>query len=132
MPTRGWHTTRSLISLGCILLAGCAMSAQSDSSRSAPTVDVTGTWWGEWPGSFATIPFTMTLKQVNADVTGDIAFGGGTQQHSMVSSGPINGAVSGDKFSFWSSRGAAGDATVRASEMLGSTRTGQPLVIRRQ
>ena len=131
MPTYGWHTTRSLIVLGCILLTGCA-TGQSDATKSPPTVDVTGTWAGEWPGSFATIPFTMTLKQVDADVTGDIAFGGRTQQHSMVSSGSINGAVSGDKFSFWSTRGAGGDTAVQATEMRGTTRTGQPLLIRRQ
>ena len=131
MRTCGWHTTRSLIVVGCILFTGCA-TAQSEATKSPPSVDVTGTWWGEWPGSFATIPFTMILKQVNADVTGDIAFGGGTQQHSMVSSGPINGSVSGDRFSFWSTRGAGGDTTVQATEMRGSTRTGQPLLMRRQ
>jgi hypothetical protein len=119
------------IALSCIVLTGCA-TGQSQSSKIAPTVDVTGTWAGEWPGSFATIPFTMTLKQANADVTGDIAFGGGTQQHSMVSSGPINGSVSGDTFSFWSPRGAGGDATVKATEMRGTTRTGQTLLMRRQ
>lgn len=43
----GWLT------IACVMFVGCA-TAQSESVKSAPTVDVTGIWTGEWPGSSAT------------------------------------------------------------------------------
>jgi Archaea-specific pyridoxal phosphate-dependent enzymes len=118
-----------LLAMACLSLVACG-TAQPEAPMSAPTVDVSGTWMGEWPSSFGQLPFRLTLKQVGANVTGDIAIIG-SQQHSMVSSGPVRGVVSGDRFTFTSPRGADGDTRVQGAEMRGTTGTGLPLMMRR-
>ena len=116
-----------LLAMACLSLVACG-TAQP---QAPPTVDVSGTWTGEWPSPFGLLPFRLTLTQVDANVTGDIAITG-SQLHSMVSSGPVRGVVSGDRFTFTSPRGADGDTRVQGAEMRGTTGSGRPLIMMRQ
>src|SRR5262245_33705447 len=103
----------TLLALALTMLVGCATSATK-----APSVDVTGTWAGDWVGAGAvgSGPVTMTLQQTGANVTGEIVAGGGSPF-----SGPVTGTVSGDALSF-SYRGGTGEFTIQGNEMSGSTR----------
>jgi len=104
----GWF-----VALASMLLLGCA------STRSAPpSVDVTGSWAGEWVGSGAvgSGQLTMTLQQSGASVTGNAVFTGGA---SSVS-GAVTGTVSGDECSI-NYKGGIAHLTVKGNEMSGSS-----------
>jgi len=102
-----------LLAITCITFVGCATG-----STKPPSVDVTGTWAGDWVGAGAvgSGPVTMTLQQTGANVTGEVVAGGGSPF-----SGPVTGTVSGDALSL-SYRGGTGEFTIKGNEMSGSTR----------
>jgi hypothetical protein len=102
---------RYLLVTACMIFLGCATAATKP-----PSVDVTGTWAGEWVGTVGSGPVTMTLQQTGGNVTGDLVAGGGSPF-----SGPVSGTVSGDTLSLFY-RGGSGDFTVKGNEMSGSTR----------
>ena len=106
-------TFRSLLVVACLSLIGCATG-----STKPPSVDVTGTWAGEWVGSGAvgSGQLTMTLQQSGASVTGNAVFTGGA---SSVS-GAVTGTVSGDECSI-SYKGGIAHLTVKGNEMSGSS-----------
>jgi hypothetical protein len=96
----------------CMTVIGCATAATHP-----PSVDVTGTWAGDWiglavPGNG---PVTLTLAQTGANVTGDVVLSIGSP-----SSGPVSGTVSGDELSI-SYRGGRAHFTVKGNEMTGSS-----------
>jgi hypothetical protein len=103
----------TLLVLALTMLVGCATSATK-----APSVDVTGTWAGDWVGAGAvgSGPVTLTLQQTGANVTGEAVAGGGSPF-----SGPVTGTVSGNALSL-SYRGGTGEFTVSGNEMTGATR----------
>jgi len=103
----------TLLALALTMLVGCATSATK-----APSVDVTGTWAGDWVGAGAvgSGPVTLTLQQTGANVTGEAVAGGGSPF-----SGPVTGTVSGNALSL-SYRGGTGEFTVNGNEMTGATR----------
>jgi len=107
MKTSDW-----LLAVALTMFVGCATGATK-----APSVDVTGTWAGDWVGAGAvgSGPVTMTLQQTGANVTGEVVAGGGSPF-----SGPVTGTVSGDALSL-SYRGGTGEFTVKGSEMTGTT-----------
>jgi hypothetical protein len=102
-----------LLAIACIAVVACATGPTKP-----PSVDVTGTWAGDWVGSAAigNGGVTMTLQQTGATVTGDVIMSGGSPF-----SGPLTGTVSGDVFSI-SYRGGSADLTVKGNEMSGFTR----------
>ena len=102
-----------LLAIMCITFVGCATGLTKP-----PSVDVTGTWAGDWVGAGAvgSGPVTMTLQQTGANVTGEMVAGGGSPF-----SGPVTGTVSGDALSL-SYRGGTGEFTIKGNEMSGSTR----------
>ena len=102
-----------LVAIACMTLVACATGPTKP-----PSVDVTGTWVGEWTGSAAigNGGVTMTLQQTGAGVRGDVVMSGGSPF-----SGPVTGTVSGDVFSI-NYRGGNADFTVTGSEMSGVTR----------
>ena len=104
-------TLRLLLVVACVSLIGCATG-----STKPPSVDVTGTWAGEWVGSGAvgSGQLTMTLQQSGASVTGNAVFTGGA---SSVS-GAVTGTVSGDECSI-SYKGGIANLTVKGNEMSG-------------
>jgi len=106
-------TLRLLLVVACVSLIGCATG-----STKPPSVDVTGTWAGEWVGSGAvgSGQLTMTLQQSGASVTGNAVFTGGA---SSVS-GAVTGTVSGDECSIYYKGGIA-HLTVKGNEMSGSS-----------
>jgi len=114
----------TLLVLALTMLVGCATSATK-----APSVDVTGTWAGDWVGAGAvgSGPVTLTLQQTGANVTGEAVAGGGSPFSGPVTgsgspfSGPVTGTVSGNALSL-SYRGGTGEFTVSGNEMTGATR----------
>jgi hypothetical protein len=109
------------LAVACVLLFGCA-TAQTG----PPTVDVTGTWIGDYVGGGVSGPMTMTLRQVGADVTGDAVLPGAPQLN-----GTLTGTVSGDSFSWLYPAGGA-DATVKGNSMTGFSHRGMRLNLQRQ
>jgi hypothetical protein len=102
-----------LLAIAFTMLLGCATGASK-----APSVDVTGTWAGEWVGAGAVgnRPVTMTLQQTGANVAGEVAVAGGGSPFS----GRVTGTVSGDALSL-SYRGGTGEFTIKGNEMTGTT-----------
>jgi hypothetical protein len=113
----GWS-----VALACAMLFGCA-STRSET----PTVDVTGEWVGQWINAGNSGGMTMTLKQVDGAVTGDVIVLPATMQMS----GPAHGSVEGNVLSI-SYRGSGADLTVRGDEMTGKSRLGSTLSFRRK
>ena len=74
-------TLRLLLVVACLSLIGCSTTS-STSAKMPPSVDVTGTWAGEWAGTGAvgSGQLTMILQQSGASVTGNAAFTGGRHQ----------------------------------------------------
>jgi hypothetical protein len=101
-----------------VMIASMTLVACATGPTKPPSVDVTGTWAGDWVGSGAlgSGPVTMTLQQAGANVTGDLVMGGGSPF-----SGPVTGTVSDDVFSI-SYRGGQADLTVKGKDMTGFTR----------
>ena len=75
----GW-----LVALACAMLFGCA-SIRSE----PPTGDVTGDWVGQWTNAGNSGGMTMTLKQVEGVVTGDVT----VLPVTLQLSGPAHGSV---------------------------------------
>lgn len=118
MTTFGWR-----LAIACVFLFGCATA-----HTGPPTVDVTGTWTGQYGGVSGGSPVTvtMTLRQVGADVNGSIEFPAVSRFN-----GPITGGVSGNNFS-WRSATGGGHATVQGNSMDGVSNTGARVTLQRQ
>ena len=97
-----------------LLLAGCATGGGD--TAVVPSVDVTGTWNGSFVGSGFNFPFVAVLEHKGNIVTGTIS--GATR---TGYNGPIQGAVSGNKFSWKQPIGTGtGDLVVSEHEMRGT------------
>jgi hypothetical protein len=108
---------RVLIAGALVFASGCAKTDWID--RTLVTVDVTGTWYGTPGGSRMTgiREFFMELEQQGATVKGSIR---SSQSGVGPLSGPIDGTVGGDVFSFRNARGdVEGQLTVSGDEMTG-------------
>jgi len=113
----GWF-----VALASMMLLGCA------STRSAPsTANVTGEWVGQWTNAGNSGDITMTLKQVDGVVTGDMI----VLPTTMQMSGPVHGSVEGNVFSY-TTRGSGAELTVTGDEMTGKSRLGSTLSFRRK
>ncbi len=120
------------VALACVL--GCARSDWID--RTLVTVDVTGTWQGRGLAKTAgggTTMMSLELQQEAATAkgsmitTGFIAVGIGL-------SGPVEGSVAGDVFTFKQTNGPLmGEFTVSGDEMTGRVLVGSgvPITLRR-
>ena len=110
-----------VLGLPILLSAGCASSPNSPSAP--PSVDVTGTWAGTWSLGGAgtqTGSFTLRLQQTGSKVVGDRNFPGAANF-----SGPVEGTVSGNVFSYRQLVGSGGgEYTVTGNKMRGYGATG--------
>jgi hypothetical protein len=88
--------------------------------RTLVTVDVSGSWYGTIRGSLAsTQQVWLDLRQEGAKVSGSILF---KPDQSTNSSGPIEGAISGDILRYKLVRGSSYvELTVNGDEMNGVT-----------
>ena len=96
------------------------------------TVDVTGTWYGHSTGGTQVArEFFLELKQEGSKVTGSMR----TSPVSLLATGPIDGTVAGDEFTFTRRNGnLKGQLTVSGEEMTGQVFEAQqtrPLSLRR-
>jgi len=108
--------------LGCLLVAGCATSRTQP-----PNVDVTGEWVGEWVNATGSGGISMTLKQVDGIVTGEVV----VLPASLGMTGAAHGSVEGNILSI-AYRGSGGNLTVRGDEMSGRSPMGSTLTLRRR
>jgi hypothetical protein len=123
-------TLRSLLAISCLLLVGCGSTASAPSVKAPPAVDVTGKWSGTYATNVGPLPVELTLKQVDADVTGDAHIAGDSWTTSTYK-GAIKGTVSGNTFSY-TYPGGGGQVTVNAAQMQGRTDLGKTLLMQRQ
>src|SRR5437773_123662 len=104
--------TGLLLATLLIMTAGCAQTDWID--RTLVTVDVTGTWYGHSTGGTQVArEFFFELKQEGSKVTGSMR----TSPVSLAASGPIDGTVAGDEFTFTRQNGnVKGQLTVSGEE----------------
>jgi hypothetical protein len=112
--------------------AGCAQKDWID--RTLVTVDVTGTWYGRGATN-PPIEFLLELAQQGSVVKGSLQAGLRSASYSGDLSGPIEGTVAGDVFTFRNTRGSMeGELTVSGDEMNGRASTyagSRPVSLRR-
>jgi len=116
-------TSRRLRRLGCLLLTpllitGLACARRDWIDRTLVTENVAGVWSGSMTGPSGRPVVWLELRQQGARITGVInlpAYG------SLGSySGPVEGSMAGDVFSFKEARGAySGELTVAGDDMVG-------------
>lgn|SRR5262245_47374349 len=85
----------SLIALLLLGVAGCASSSM-EAPGAAPTVDVTGSWGGQWAYTNASLGggiIDLSLKQDGAKVSGNATITG----TAVDRNGPVSGLVSGNE-----------------------------------
>ena len=114
MRTIGWMLTAAALATG----SGCA-TPPDWIERTLVTVDVSGVWYGT-----ANFQIELTLRQEGPKVTGFVRARNLTPS-GLTESGPINGTVSGDVFTFKQTNGSAeGELSVTGDEMTGIVSAG--------
>ena len=106
----------ALLAVALTLTVGCAQKDWID--RTLVTETVTGTWSGSMTGSGGRPPVWFELQQQGARVTGVMKL----SAYGLLGpySGPVEGSVAGDVFSFKEARGAySGELTVAGDDMVG-------------
>ena len=111
-----------------LALTGCATTGPD--GVKPISVDVTGLWVGTFTWPYGVSPITLTLRQVGAEVTGDIATTG-TAGEMRQGNGPARGTVSGDTLSLTFAGGSA-DLFVKANSMSGFSSSGGRWTLQRQ
>jgi len=121
--------------LVALLLLGASCAKQDWIDRTLVTVDVTGTWHGTTTGPGTSVAESGTqelwldLEQAGSKVTGAARF---NPDQGMAQSGPIEGTISGDHFSYRLLRGGPSfiELTVSGNEMTGLV-SGRPFSFHR-
>lgn len=123
------RTRSGMKTIGAILAAALAVGSSCATrpdwiERTLVTVDVTGVWHGSLlgPGPSAVNDFWLDLRQDGPKAKGSMRAQGPAYLFGIpgATSGPIEGAIAGDVFSFKRTDGAmAGDLTVSGDEMTG-------------
>jgi hypothetical protein len=110
--------------------SGCARSDWID--RTLVTVDVTGTWYGRGQAKTAgggNAMMSLELRQEGAIARGSMITTGFLAV-SIGLSGPVEGSLAGDVFSFKQTNGPlTGEFTVSGDEMTGRVLGGSPVAI---
>jgi len=117
----------AFVATALVFGSGCAKQDWID--RTLVTVDVTGSWRGTIGGALGNQELWLDLEQTGSKV-------GGSQRvqpdQSRPASGPIEGSVSGDVFSYRLVRGSLSyDLTVSGDEMTGMATGARPVFLRR-
>ena len=130
MKTIAWGILAAALACG----AGCARPDWIE--QTLVTVDVTGTWQGSTRGSgfLGVGPYELTLEQRGPKVKGSVRGSGSIAPGEY--SGPIDGTVAGDAFSFRQTTGSLkGEMTVSGDEMtgvvFGHSFSARPITLRR-
>ena len=119
---------RAFLTFGLLIFAGCAQRADWIGGTLV-TVDVTGTWQGTTIDGW----FELVLEQQGPKVTGSALIRGLKSSGNAIS-GPIDGVVRGDEFTFRQTNGRMRGATkVSGDEMSGQVQvfSSAPILLRR-
>ena len=103
------------VATAMVFASGCAQKDWID--RTLVTVDVNGVWTGSTTGLSGGSRVRLELVQEGAKVRGTI--NSSTSGVSGSYSGPVDGSVSGDAFTFTDGRGRVGEVTVAGDDMEG-------------
>ena len=127
MRTIAWILLAATLAIG----SGCA-TPPDWIERTLVTVDVTGTWYGTSPvkGQAGYPDLWLELQQEGPKAKGSTRANTGGMQRS----GPIEGTIAGDVFTFRQTNGPlTGELTVSGDEMTGEILQPQrfPIVLRR-
>ena len=116
-------TTITRLILAAVLAYGSGCARPDWIEQTLVTVDVTG----RWQGSTGTGWFQLDLEQQGSRVKGSVLGTGVKMVAGSRISGPIDGAVAGDVFTFRQTNGnMTGETTVSGDEMSGQLRVFGP------
>ena len=118
---------RVALAVGLIttLAFGCASSSPQPSPATPVAANVTGSWSGLIVLSGNSYDIFYTLRQDGTKVTGNARISG-------LPSAALEGALSGDKFTYGLIRGrCCGEFIVKGDEMAGRGVSGDPIQLRR-
>ena len=104
-----------LLLIGAILVG---ISACATTLSAPPTVDVTGSWAGQWAYEHANLgsgSITMNVKQVGAEVSGDMVVTGAQ----IDRTGPLSALVSGNQIRIMRPTSITGRLTVQGDTISG-------------
>jgi len=113
---------RAFISTLTALMCGSGCARPDWIEQTLVTVDVTGTWQGRAQGLQYSPSYELKLEQRGPKVGGAVRESGRASTWSAEgdNSGPIEGTVAGDAFSFRQTNGSfKGEMTVSGDEMTG-------------
>jgi hypothetical protein len=107
-----------ILLLGIVVLSMAGCAATESMPAAPPTVDVTGSWAGQWAYTNASLgggQINMTVKQAGAKLSGDMQVTGTP----MDRSGPVSGLVSGNQIQILYPTSVTGRLTVQGDTMSG-------------
>jgi len=109
---------RRLLLLSLIVLGVTSCATTDSASMAPPTVDVTGSWAGQWAYTQATLgsgQIQMTLQQTGSKVSGNTTITGTPVDRS----GAINAIVTGNTLQLVYPTGVTGRLTVQGDTISG-------------
>ena len=109
---------RRLLLLSLVLLGVTSCATTDSASMAPPTVDVTGSWAGQWAFTQATLgsgQIQMTLQQTGSKVSGTTTITGTPVDRS----GAVNALVSGNTLQLVYPTGVTGWLTVQGDTISG-------------
>jgi len=109
---------RRVVLLSLVLLGVTACATSNSASTAPPTVDVTGSWAGQWAYTQATLgsgQIQMTLQQTGAKVSGNTTITGTPVDRS----GAVNALVTGNTLQLLYPTGVTGWLTVQGDTISG-------------
>jgi hypothetical protein len=109
---------RRLLLLTLVLLGITSCATTDSSSMASPTVDVTGSWAGQWAYTQATLgsgQIQMTLQQTGSKVSGTTTITGTPVDRS----GAVNALVTGNTLQLVYPTGVTGWLTVQGDTISG-------------
>ena len=115
-----------LLALSCIAALGCTVAREEQTAAaSTSTADIAGQWSGFVQSGGTSVPITLTLNQNGSNVTGNVITGSDANL-----SGPVKGAVQGNRLKLSLSDATFSDLQVGRDTMTGVTSAG-PINFRR-
>ena len=109
---------RRLVLVSLVLLGVTACATTNSASTDPPTVDVTGSWAGQWAYTQATLgsgQIQMTLQQSGSKVSGNTTITGTP----VPRTGAVNALVSGNTLQLLYPTGVTGRLSVQGDTMSG-------------
>ena len=108
-----------ILSLGLLALAMAGCASTESTPAAPPTVDITGSWSGQWAFTNASLgggQIQMTVTQTGSKVSGNMSVSGAP----VPRSGPVNGLVSANQLQILRPTSITGQLTVQGDTLSGT------------